>query len=286
MINSYERIPIPVSLFPTLVKLLDRMVAEDAKAGDVIAWGAPVPAFGNPDLARVATLGLNPSNREFVDTDGVELSGDDRRFHTLHSLGLSTWDQVEGDHLDRILTSCTQYFAGNPYDQWFRRLDGIISATGSSYYSAASPACHLDIIPYATSQKWTALSNRQRAGLLRLAGDTLALLLSTSAIRVLILNGQSVVSYFEEATGIQLTRTEMQEWALPRQSGNDVPGFAYQGSVETMSGYALPEQLLVLGFNHNLQSSYGVTSKVLAAIRSWIGRASRNTLSPRRGSLT
>ena len=147
-------------------------------------------------------------------------------------------------------------------------------------YDAASPACHLDLIPYATARKWTALSTRQRSGLLRLAGDTLGLLLHRSSIRVLILNGQSVVNHFEEATGIALTRVEMTSWALPRQSGENVAGYAYQGRVEMVSGYALPHTLLVLGFNHNLQSSFGVTSLVIEAIRRWVGDASREALRP------
>jgi hypothetical protein len=269
------------ALFPTLVTLLDRIADDAARAANVIAWGCPVPAFGDPMAARVATLGLNPSNREFVDEDGVELAGDARRFHTLASLGLSAWDDADADHLDRILASCRDYFTGNPYDRWFRRLDTVVSATGASFYDRAAPACHLDLIPYATERKWTALSARQRSGLLQLAGDTLGLLLRRSAVRVLILNGQSVVMHFQEATGIALKRTEMPGWALPRQSGDDVPGYSYQGRVDSVLGYPLPHELLVLGFNHNLQSSYGVTLRVIDAIRRWIGDTAAEALCPR-----
>lgn len=260
------------SLFPALVTLLDRIAADAAREADVIAWGSPVPAFGDPAVARVATLGLNPSNREFVDERGTELAGEARRFHTLGSLGLAAWDDAHADHLDRILAACCDYFAGNPYDRWFRRLDAVVSATGASFYDPASPACHLDLIPYATARKWTDLSVRQRSGLLTLAADTLGLLLSRSAIRVLILNGQSVIAHFQEATGIALHRTEMRGWALPRQSGGDVPGYAYIGRVDAVSGFPLPHELLVLGFNHNLQSSFGVTTGVVRAIRWWVGR--------------
>jgi hypothetical protein len=266
------------SLFSTLVTLLDRLADDTARAADVIAWGCPVPAFGDPTTSRVATLGLNPSNREFVDDDGVELAGDARRFHTLASLGLPSWDDAEAEHLDRILASCRDYFAHNPYDRWFRRLDSVVSATGTSFYDPASPACHLDLIPYATARKWTELTTQQRSGLLRLAGDTLGLLLRRSAVRVLILNGQAVVSHFQEATGIALARAEMPGWALPRQSGENVPGYAYRGRVDGVSGYQLPHALLVLGFNHNLQSSFGVTSRVIGAIRAWVGHATNGAL--------
>ena len=45
-------------------------------------------------------------------------------------------------------------------------------------------------------------------------------------------------------------------------------------------GYALSRELLVLGFNHNLQSSYGVTSQVIDAIRHWVGNAAIEVLRP------
>jgi hypothetical protein len=44
--------------------------------------------------------------------------------------------------------------------------------------------------------------------------------------------------------------------------------------VDTLSGISLGSPLRVLGFNHNLQSSFGVTNKVIHAIRNWITRAS------------
>lgn len=273
------------SLFPTLVTLLDRIDADAARAADVIPWGCPVPAFGDPAVSSVATLGLNPSNREFVDDRGRELVGDARRFHTLHSLGLEGWEDADSEHLDRILVACRDYFVGNPYDRWFRRLDSVVSGTGTSFYDPKSPACHLDLIPYATAQKWTALTGRQRAGLLRLAGDTLGLMLRRSSVRVLILNGQSVVAHFQQATGVVLERAEMTDWALARQSGEDVRGFAYRGTIDAVCGFPLPQELLVVGFNHNLQSSYGVTAEVVESIRRWVEAVVAETLSSASGMI-
>jgi hypothetical protein len=66
---------------------------------NVIKWGAPVPSFGDLSSSFVATVGLNPSNREFVDDSGQELCDSERRFHTLHSLGLSSWSDVDARHL-------------------------------------------------------------------------------------------------------------------------------------------------------------------------------------------
>src|SRR6266700_2791620 len=114
-------------MYGTLTTLIDRLDSSAMSGTDVIPWGAPVPSFGDLSLARVATLGLNPSNREFVDDGGDELQGPNRRFHTLNSLGLRRWSEVNARHLLLILDSCRTYFLGNPYDRWFKRLDYVIA---------------------------------------------------------------------------------------------------------------------------------------------------------------
>jgi hypothetical protein len=263
------------SALATLITRLENGVAYDA---GIIPWGSPVPSFGDLANARVASLGLNPSNREFVDDHGKELTGERRRFHTLRSLELQSWADADARHLERILAACQSYFARNPYDRWFRPLDLVVSGTGASFYDAVRPACHLDVIPYATTSKWTELSVGQRSQLLQLSCDSLGLLLRHTAVQVLILNGQSVVMHFQDATGICLDRREMRSWSLPRQSGDDVRGIAYHGVVDTISGYRLGQDLLVLGYNHNLQSSYGVTAAVVKSIRRWVSDSASQVL--------
>ena len=73
-----------------LTTLLDRMDSAALAGTSVIKWSAPVPSFGDLSSSLVATVGLNPSNREFVDDSGQELCDTDRRFHTLGSLGLES----------------------------------------------------------------------------------------------------------------------------------------------------------------------------------------------------
>jgi hypothetical protein len=254
----------------TLSILIKRLDNPTLSGTNVIPWGCPVPSFGDLSRSRIATLGLNPSNREFVDSSGNELDGPYRRFHTLKSLGLARWSDADIQHLQLITDSCRAYFHRNPYDGWFKKLDYIISGTKASYYDATANACHLDLIPYATACKWTELTSRQRSSLLSMAGDTLGLLLKDSPVRLLILNGNSVVEQFQNIAGIRLEKQAMLDWSLPRRSQSDVTGFAYKGAVRTISGIKLKCEVLVLGFNHNIQSSFGVTTQVTAAIRHWI----------------
>lgn len=263
----------------TLTTLIDRLDSGAVSGAGVISWGCPVPSFGDLSRSTVATLGLNPSNREFVDESGNELDGLARRFPTLKSLGLASWCDVDATHLGSILESCRDYFLGNPYDRWFRRLDGVLTGTKASYYDVSRAACHLDLIPYATARKWTELTQRQRLSLLDIAGDTLGLLLRNSPVRILILNGRSVVEQFQDIAGVSLESEEIPAWSLPRQSGSGVKGIGYRGTVDTISGLPLGHSLRVLGFNHNLQSSFGVTTNVIHAIRDWIEHSSEEALS-------
>ena len=122
------------------------------------------------------------------------------------------------------------------------------------------------------------VSVHERTLLLTVAGDTLALRLEDSPVRILILNGSSVVKQFEDIAGVSLERREMRSWSLPRQSQPDVAGFAYKGMIDVVSGIGLGHTMLVLGFNHNLQSSFGVTTEVMHAIRGWITRAANEMI--------
>lgn len=262
----------------TTAALIDRLDASVLSWMNVIRWGCPVPSFGDPSSALLATVGLNPSSREFVDASGNELEGSSRRFHTLQSLGLNSWADIDARHIRLILDSYHDYFSVNPYDRWFRRLDQIISGTQMSYYSNPGTACHLDLIPYATQQRWSDLSPRQQISLFGVANDALGRLVQESDLRVLILNGQSVVAYFQQMAGVSLERRQVPAWSLPRSSQSDVMGMSYSGFVKRISGYELNREVLVLGFNHNIQSSFGVSKSVTDAIQTWITESCRSAL--------
>ena len=253
-----------------LATLIDRLDSIDTRRAGVIQWGCPVPSFGDLTKSGVATVGLNPSNKEFVDDFGNELSGTERRFHTLTSLGLEAWREADARHIDLILSSCREYFFKNPYDRWFKKLDVVVAGSGSSFYSKCSSACHLDLIPYATERKWVELSSQQKGWLNVIAKDSLGLLLRDSPVRLLILNGQSVVNAFEEISGIKLKSEEQKTWSLPRRNVKDVVGVAYSGETDELAGIDLSRKVRILGFNHNLQSSFGVTNHVMQEIHRWI----------------
>jgi hypothetical protein len=132
------------------------------------------------------------------------------------------------------------------------------------------PACHLDIVPFATEEKWGHLSNDQRLNLINISRDTLGTTLRTSAVRTLILNGRSVVDHFSQIANVNWQITERSDWSLQRSSGSDILGYTFSDTVSQIGGIELEREITVLGYNHNLQSSYGVTSEIILSIRNWV----------------
>ena len=258
----------------TLRKLIKNLDSSAIAGTHVIPWACPVPVFGDLSSSRVATLGLNPSKREFLDGAGRKLP-DAWRLPTVGSLGLRSWSEADSRHQDVILESCRTYFCRNPNDGWFKKLDQVLADTKASYYCVSHKACHLDLVPFATDPVWSKLKSKHRSALLAVAGDTLGLLLRDSPVRVLILNGGGVVRQFQKIAGTDLKKLEMPSWALHWKPGVR-KGFGYRGVVDTLSGIELGHKILVLGFNHNRQGSRGVTTEVVHAIRDWIAQASED----------
>ena len=244
----------------------------------VIGWSCPVPFFGHLESSRIGTVGINPSNREFVGADGNELQSD-RRLPTLGSLGLTRWADADYRAVRTVIEACTGYFEVNPYSGWFDVLNDLISGTGCSYYAPRSTACHLDIVPWATPQKWGVLGPSARRSLVDAASETLASLIDSSALQMLVLNGREVVRQFAHMAGIAFEAVEVSGWELPRSNGAHVPGIAYTATIDQVGYTSLGRDVRVVGYNHNLQSSFGVTSKVRDAIGQWISLQHANVAS-------
>ncbi|MCW1887513.1 hypothetical protein OKA04_22445 [Luteolibacter flavescens] len=252
-------------------QLLARIYSEDLKRISVMDWACPVHTFGDLNNASIATVGLNPSNREFVDAAGSELAGSVRRFPTLQSLNLSNWKEASDTDIAKIEAACVNYFSSNPYDLWFKKLNELIRGTGLSYYEwDGGGACHLDLSPYATGRKWTALTPKEKSSLLAVSGDFLGIILRDSNVEALVLNGVSVVKNFEILSGKPLTTSLRPEWSLPRVTGKPVDGYSYTGVIEHLAGIDLGRSIKVYGYNHNIQSSYGITKSVINSIRTWL----------------
>jgi hypothetical protein len=237
---------------------------------DLLGWACPVPFFGHLESARLATVGINPSNLEFTAADGTELTGPARRLPTLSSLALTAWPDADQRARQEIAAACCGYFERTPYRRWFGVLQQLIEPAGLSYYTPGSDACHLDIVPWATSRKWGLLPAPSKTALLHQAKQAAARMIACSPLVMLVLNGREVVRQFEFLTGQHLEPAQMPAWDLARRNGPAVPGIAYRAAVTEIAGIPLGRQIQVAGYNHNLQSSFGVSATVRAAISEWI----------------
>lgn len=69
----------------------------------------PVLFFGDLPGARIATVGLKPSRREYLDPSGRELTGALRRFETLESVGAPRREDLTDDQVDQAIRTMRAY---------------------------------------------------------------------------------------------------------------------------------------------------------------------------------
>lgn len=178
------------ALPPQLVAMVRRVPPAGAP---VVPGSVPVVAFGDPERAEVATLGINPSHREFAE-NGVLLSGERRRLATLESLGVARLDQLTDGQVADVVADCAAYFHRNPYRRWFDPLDSLLRAsTGCGYYDGS--ACHLDLVQWATDPAWNGITDPDMRQILLDDGvPHLRAQLASDNVRIVLLNGRQVIN--------------------------------------------------------------------------------------------
>jgi hypothetical protein len=182
-----------VGLISAIPEYLIRMVCRPVPAKEVIPGTTPVIAFGDPRQAEIATLGINPSLREFHTADGKLLAGSNRRLSTLESVGAESTAVLTEDQIQTVVTKCAAYFSGKPYRRWFDVLDQVLlDGLGVSYYDAN--VCHLDLVQWATAPAWGHLPGEVRQILLEEGLPHLRNQLQFGSVRLVILNGREVLN--------------------------------------------------------------------------------------------
>jgi hypothetical protein len=228
---------------------IEARIRQHPPEGIPIVYGStPVIAFGDVRKSLVATLGWNPSKLEFLGNDGRELVGNERRLETLASIHEPDLARASDESVRRVFRACNTYFKRRPY-RWFSSLEKVLKHVGASYYDGS--ACHLDLVQWATDPVWGKLSRTHQSQLLKADLPFLNQQLSQENIRVLLLNGRGIVSAYRE-----LLHGTLLESSIPGHSrlslftGHDSRGF------------------MVIGWNINLQSSFGVSNYEIEAIGS------------------
>lgn len=176
--------------------LLRRVTALPPTDCFVIDRSTPVIAFGNPVCARVATLGINPSSKEFLDRSGSLMIGAQRRLVTLDSLDVADRRNLNEDHARSVLDGCADYFNVRSY-AWFKPLNWILAQSiGASY---GTTACHLNLAQWATHPVWRTLNATVRWRLIDDGVGFLESQLVNEGYRLVIANGRTVMNVVEAA---------------------------------------------------------------------------------------
>jgi hypothetical protein len=232
------------------------MVRRFAPVSEIVKGSTPVVYFGNPLHARVATLGINPSRKEFIE-NGRLLSGAKRRLATLRSLEAKSLARLTSEQVRTVVQECASYFTRNPYRRWFDPLDCLLrDALEVSYYDGT--ACHLDLVQWATDPVWSGLSPAVRNALLNDGRPHLQKLLNSAKIRLVVLNGKQVLDQLEK-TGLAIIEsdeeTELAETKVHLSSGRI-------GRVR------------FVGWSRNLQGNFGITNSFRSELARWVARQS------------
>lgn len=234
---------------------LAAMARRVAPAGSPVVPGStPVVAFGDPRLAVVATLGINPSAAEFTSRQGLLLADGQRRLATLDSLGAERCDLMTDSQVGQLVDDCASYFSRRPYLAWFRPLDHVLRAgLGVSYFDGS--ACHLDLIQWATDPVWGQIANARIRRLLLADGvPHLRAHLRHGSPRLVLLNGRTVLDQAQKAGLVSLSPAG----TLPLGHTSCTLHTGTAGGIR------------FLGWSANLQSSHGVTAQFRANLAAWI----------------
>lgn len=155
----------------------------------------PVLFFGDIFNASIATVGLNPSDKEYLDKHGLELADSRRRFETLRSLGAVDRSTLTDEQCSRaIMTMCTYYKPGKPVYSWFNHLDRVTRGMGFSY--STGQIVHLDLVQEATTPTWSRLSKVSPDEFAELRNKDISFLkweLKTFHFQYVVCNGKTVL---------------------------------------------------------------------------------------------
>jgi hypothetical protein len=232
------------------------MVRRPAPVTEVVPGTTPVIAFGDPRRAEVATLGINPSWREFLGDDRL-LAGPRRRLATLESLSAENPELLTDAQIQTTLKECAAYFARRPYRRWFDPLDQVLQGgVGFSYYNGT--ACHLDLVQWATKPVWSKLPKPIRQALLEESLPHLRSQLKFGSVRLVVLNGGQIL---DEVRRTGLAKLELAGELEVRPS---VPCRLYSGEARNVR---------FVGWSTNLQNSHGVSLNFRDQLARWLASA-------------
>ena len=145
--------------------IYERIIAPYPTNSHLVPLSTPVLSFGDPETAKIVTIGINPSCAEFEYPKGGLLPEKKRRLEDFRSLGIKSPAELTEEHAHKIHSACLNYFNLKPYG-WFNQLDLRVNSVFSASYFKGT-AAHLDLVQWATNPVWGNIKDEKiRASLL------------------------------------------------------------------------------------------------------------------------
>ena len=228
---------------------IENRIKQNPYNSDILQNTTPIICFGNLFNSTFATLGLNPSNKEFVDNNNNFLSDNNLRFQNCFSLSEHDLTKLTNDKTNLVLDSCISYFKFNPYKRWFNVLEKyVLSKLNVSYYN--DTCCHLDIVQWATAEKWGSISKISQTQLIDKDYPFLLRQLENQNINLLLINGKGV---FDILSKIEKTYIQKEEEIQINAETCQMTKFYFKIGKKRIN---------CIAWSKNMQSSYGLTNNM------------------------
>jgi hypothetical protein len=160
--------------------------------------------FGDLFKADVASVGLNPSDQEYLARSGALLTGSGQRFATIHSLQAENRSSLSDDQCAEAVRWMRNYYRpGKPvYSSWFSSLGRVIEGFGASFRDGTS--AHLDLVQESTCPIWSKLNGVERDELLRQDLPFVAWEIRAFPLRAVLCNGKRVGAELQRQLGVSV----------------------------------------------------------------------------------
>lgn len=161
-------------------------------SASTVAGTLPVLFFGDLFNAAVASVGLNPSDQEYLSKDGALLAGPAQRFATTNTLRAVDRPSLSDEQCASAIEWMRDYYEpGKPvYGSWFNALSRVIEGFGANFRDRSS--AHLDLVQESTSPVWSELDDLEREELLEQDLPFLEWEIRAFPLRAVICTGKTV----------------------------------------------------------------------------------------------
>lgn len=168
----------------------------------VIPGSTPVISFGDFTNARIASLSINPSSKEFLKGRSL-LPFEEKRLVDREVLGIRAQDRITEAHVEKVWDGCRRYFDTdrNPYS-WFNDLEIILNHSDFSYFNGT--ASHIDLVQSATFPAWAALKPEIKRELLDADYEFFKYQTAFPTLEVILINGRQVFDVASRTRGFEL----------------------------------------------------------------------------------